>query len=264
MIDRETTSLEALSIAIRAEKEANRLYYGLLWSIASKQPRWPWIKNKAGRSRGDKVMEAIVLCANCGEEIVGTLVRRGAKTYCSQACAFEASRSKDCGGRVDVSQVTSPADRLPRPDKMLVDAQQVVEALNDDLIAELSAVEVYRSHAAAILEPDIAQGLRGILQVEEGHARELAKRIQELGGVPARAGEGPTIMGRAIGAASGLSTNAEMLKLDLAEEERAIKNYRTQIAGIMGDESTVALLRQHLKDETDHALWLRAKIGLSA
>jgi len=44
MIDRETTSLEALSIAIRAEKEASH-HYGRLRSIASKRPRWPWTKN---------------------------------------------------------------------------------------------------------------------------------------------------------------------------------------------------------------------------
>lgn len=40
-------------------------------------------------------------CAFCGEPIEGEPVRRGDLVYCSEACAFEAARSKDCGGRSD-------------------------------------------------------------------------------------------------------------------------------------------------------------------
>ncbi len=42
-----------------------------------------------------------LLCDNCHDEIVGEPIRRGDKVYCCEACAFEASRSKDCGGRSD-------------------------------------------------------------------------------------------------------------------------------------------------------------------
>ena len=45
-------------------------------------------------------------CDNCHEEIEGESIRRGEKAYCCQACAFEASRSRDCGGRTDT--VVSP------------------------------------------------------------------------------------------------------------------------------------------------------------
>lgn len=40
-------------------------------------------------------------CEYCGEPIEEEVVRRGSKTYCSEACAFEAARSKDCSGRSD-------------------------------------------------------------------------------------------------------------------------------------------------------------------
>ncbi|MGQ9627094.1 MAG: hypothetical protein ACUVV0_09360 [Anaerolineae bacterium] len=40
-------------------------------------------------------------CANCGEEVGDNPVRRGSRVYCSEACAFEATRSVDCGGRAD-------------------------------------------------------------------------------------------------------------------------------------------------------------------
>jgi hypothetical protein len=40
-------------------------------------------------------------CDNCKEELGPNAVRRGEKVYCCEACAFEAKRSVDCGGRAD-------------------------------------------------------------------------------------------------------------------------------------------------------------------
>jgi hypothetical protein len=40
-------------------------------------------------------------CDNCKEELGPSPVRRGEKVYCCEACAFEAQRSVDCGGRAD-------------------------------------------------------------------------------------------------------------------------------------------------------------------
>jgi hypothetical protein len=42
-------------------------------------------------------------CDHCHEEFEGQPVRRGDKVYCCDACAFEAGRSKDCGGRSDTT-----------------------------------------------------------------------------------------------------------------------------------------------------------------
>jgi len=54
------------------------------------------------------------VCEHCGEPIVGEPARRGSRMYCCEACAFEASRSKDCSGRTDshVSpQAVEPVDQ---------------------------------------------------------------------------------------------------------------------------------------------------------
>jgi len=40
-------------------------------------------------------------CDHCHETFEGEPVRRGDKVYCCKACAFDAGRSKDCGGRED-------------------------------------------------------------------------------------------------------------------------------------------------------------------
>jgi hypothetical protein len=53
-------------------------------------------------------MKETLKCAYCHEEIEGEPIRRGDTVYCCEACAFEASRSMDCGGRSDstISQST--------------------------------------------------------------------------------------------------------------------------------------------------------------
>jgi bacterioferritin (cytochrome b1) len=138
--------------------------------------------------------------------------------------------------------------------------EQILEALNHDLVAELSAVEIYRAHADAMAEDAVVQGVRAILSVEEEHAEELTKRIKDLGGLPAEPGGGATVAGRVAGAGSGQSSTVEMLKLELGEEQQAIKDYSAQFAEIMEDTETIILLEKHLHDEMDHARWLKARI----
>ena len=138
--------------------------------------------------------------------------------------------------------------------------EQIIEALNHDLIAELSAVEMYEAHANAIAEDAIVQGVRAILSVEEDHAQELTKRIKELGGEPAQPGGAATVTGRAVGAASAQASTAEMLKLELGEEQQAIKDYSAQVADIVDDDETATLLEEHLHDGIEHARWLKTQI----
>jgi hypothetical protein len=44
---------------------------------------------------------AELTCDFCGETVGDEPVRRGSRVYCSEACAFEATRSTDCAGRSD-------------------------------------------------------------------------------------------------------------------------------------------------------------------
>jgi bacterioferritin (cytochrome b1) len=142
-----------------------------------------------------------------------------------------------------------------------MDRSQIIEALNHDLRAELSAVEIYAAHAQAIPEEAIAQGVRAIMAVEQRHARDLVDRIKALGGAPAEPEGIETVAGRAAGAASAQASTVEMLRLELAEEQQAIKDYATQIAEIMDDEETLDLLEEHLADEIQHSRWLKAQIA---
>ena len=54
-------------------------------------------------------------CAYCGEAIERNPVQRGQLAYCSEACAFEATRSRDCGGRTDSVSAPSVIEYPDRP-----------------------------------------------------------------------------------------------------------------------------------------------------
>ena len=52
----------------------------------------------------------------------------------------------------------------------------------------------------------------------------------------------------------------DMLRLELAEEQKAILDYAEAIAHIMDDERTLDLLEEHLLDEIRHSRWMKARI----
>jgi len=55
-------------------------------------------------------------CAYCGEEVKVGAVKRSGKVYCCEACAFEAQRASDCGGRSD----STIAPQIVEPDQRTV------------------------------------------------------------------------------------------------------------------------------------------------
>ncbi len=141
---------------------------------------------------------------------------------------------------------------------------EVFTALNQALQAELKAVKMYSAHAGAIAEPEIAQSLRTIEEVEQGHARALVIRIETLTGRPAAIefAEKPSI----VGPTSDPIAVANMLRLDLSDERWAIKHYAATIADLLpdGDDETLRLLEEHLVDELRHARWLSDRLRLLA
>lgn len=140
----------------------------------------------------------------------------------------------------------------------------VVEALRKNLRAELSAVEMYSAHAKAIDEDAIASGVRAIMKVEQRHARDLAGRIEQLGGTPEEPGGSEEVAGRAAGAATGQASTADMLRLELSEEQQFIKDYAAEIAEIMNDAQTLDMLHEHLNDEIEHSRWMKAQLAALA
>jgi bacterioferritin (cytochrome b1) len=141
-----------------------------------------------------------------------------------------------------------------------MNSQTIIDILNGLLEAELMALEYYRIHAEAIHEKDIAEGVKGILPAEENHAITLAKRIRELGGVPVEPGGPATTRGREMGEESKGQGTLRMLRLEMQQEQQAIKDCCIPVADIVDDMITLEMIEEQLLDEMRHAKWLKQRI----
>lgn len=141
-----------------------------------------------------------------------------------------------------------------------MNSESMIDLLNRLLEMELTAVEYYAIHADAIVEPEIAEGVKAILPAEQNHAVNLAARIKDLGGVPVRPGGTASSKGREMGEKSKKNGTLAMLKLELAEEQRAIKEYAAPVADILHDMATLEMLEEQLLDEMRHAKWLKRRV----
>jgi len=144
-----------------------------------------------------------------------------------------------------------------------MNSQTMVEILNRLLEAELMALEYYRVHAEAIPEKDIAEGIWGILPAEENHAMNLASRIRELCGVPIEPGGSATTRGRELGEKSKNEGTLEMLRLEMQQEQQAIKDYCIPMADIIDDMTTLELLEEQLFDEMRQGRWFPHDVRFS-
>jgi bacterioferritin (cytochrome b1) len=141
-----------------------------------------------------------------------------------------------------------------------MDSKAKIEILNNLLEAEIAAVEYYRIHAASIAEEDIAEGIRAIIPAEKSHAINLTKRIRELGGEPVDPAGDAVQVGKKIGEESKKQGTMGMLRLELENEQQAIKDYAIPLAEILDDFETIEMLEEQLFDEMRHAKWLKKKI----
>jgi bacterioferritin (cytochrome b1) len=141
-----------------------------------------------------------------------------------------------------------------------MDSKAKIEILNHLLEAEIAAIEFYQIHALSIAEKDIAQGIGAIIPAEKSHAFNLTKRIRELGGIPIDSSGKAAEVGRKTGAESKQQGTVSMLRLELENEQQAIKDYANPIAEILDDLETIEMLEEQLFDEMRHAKWLKKKI----
>jgi rubrerythrin len=141
-----------------------------------------------------------------------------------------------------------------------MDSKAIIEILNHLLEAEIAAVEFYQIHAASIAEEDIAEGIRAIIPAEKSHAINLRTRIRDLGGKPVDHSADAAEAGRKMGQESRQQGTLGMLRLELDNEQQAIKDYATPVAEILDDFETIEMLEEQLFDEMRHAKWLKKKI----
>lgn len=129
-----------------------------------------------------------------------------------------------------------------------MDKKTLIQALNEDLAGELSAIIQYITYAAKATgpyRPQIAAFFLAEVPDEQAHAQFLANKIVALGGEP-------TTAPRAVKKAG---SNREMVEAVLEAEKKAIEDYsqRAREAEEFGDTGLVVQLEDIVRDETSHA-----------
>jgi len=128
-----------------------------------------------------------------------------------------------------------------------MDKKTLIDHLNEDLAAELSAVIQYTTYAAKVTgpyRPQLEQFFLAEVPDEQMHAQFLANKIVALGGEP-------TTMPAPVAPAK---TNREMLQAVLEAESRAVTGYtqRAEEAEAFGDIGLQVQLEDMIRDETGH------------
>lgn len=135
--------------------------------------------------------------------------------------------------------------------------KEIIEGLNEDLAREYKAIIQYVVFSASLKGAeynDIADQLKQHASQELGHALEVARQIDYLGG-------DPTV----TPLPAEFSTDSRrMLEIDLEAEQDTIKNYRTRIqqAEAAGEYALSEALRDIIHNEQDHEIDLKDALGL--
>jgi bacterioferritin len=136
--------------------------------------------------------------------------------------------------------------------------ERVLEFLNEQLTAELTAINQYFLHAKMQENfgwVKIARHTRAESIDEMRHAETLADRILFLDGLPNFQRLFPLRIGQTIG---------QMLEADLAVETEAVDRLRRGIEYMrgMGDVTSANIFEDILSDEEGHIDYLETQIGL--
>lgn len=135
---------------------------------------------------------------------------------------------------------------------------KLIEALNEILTGELTAINQYFIHAKMCDNwgyDRLAHKVREESISEMKHADDLIERILFLEGVPNMQRLDKVRVGETV---------SEQLKLDLKLEETAVPRFNKAIALAveLADNTTRELLATMLKSEEEHVDWLESQLAL--
>ncbi len=136
--------------------------------------------------------------------------------------------------------------------------KDIIEALNEVLTAELTAINQYFLHAKMMENWGYQRLYQKVYHEsidEMKHSNKVIERILFLDGVPNVQRLGRVRIGERV---------EEMFRADIALEEEAIPRLNNAIALCreQGDNGTRSLLESILVDEEEHLDWLEAQLHL--
>ena len=135
------------------------------------------------------------------------------------------------------------------------DRETVIRILNEVLATEIVCVLRYTMHAVAatgISSEGVKAEFAQHAKEEQGHAMEVAERINQLGGRPNMNPDG--LVSRSASEYGNAETLVDMIKENLIAERIAVEHYR-ELARYFGtkDPSTRLMMERILAVEEEHA-----------
>jgi vacuolar iron transporter family protein len=129
------------------------------------------------------------------------------------------------------------------------DNKQLIEALTANWQTEMEGEQTYEALASGEADPKRRNAFRGLAAAEKHHAGLWAVRILEIGGqLPPYTKPGGSGGGALDGEAEGADLALRRLEI---EEGRDIAHYGQQLKGL-GDEASIAILKEVIADEREH------------
>lgn len=135
------------------------------------------------------------------------------------------------------------------PQTLTPKEQKVLEALSENWQAEMRGFHTYNTLSERDEDPVRSKTLRHMAEAEAQHAALWAKRIRELGAeLPAYEGKPTGDADTLVNRLGGPQMALRRLEID---ESRDIARYGQQLKEL-GDEPSIAILKQVIRDEQEH------------
>ena len=139
--------------------------------------------------------------------------------------------------------------------------EQMAKTLNWFYGLELEQVDLYTAQSHQVDDIYLKKALQRIAVVEQQHVDNMAAELKKIRVNPSPAGDilAP-IIGKIMGSVVGYAGPIAILKVDIAVEEKAMKDYKDFIIKAGHDEHLFDLLWSNLLDEDFHTAWFVNKL----
>jgi bacterioferritin len=142
-----------------------------------------------------------------------------------------------------------------------MDTENIISKLNWFYSLELNQVDLYKSQSITFKDTYHSKVFKRIAAIEQQHVDNIAEQIKILGGSPTLLGDliAP-ITGSLGGTIISLTGIEETLKVNIALEQKAMKDYEDFIHHIKtenNDMDLLNLLQSNYVDEDLHTAWFK-------
>lgn len=144
---------------------------------------------------------------------------------------------------------------------MVLDKKAIIQKLNWFYSLELNQVDLYSAQSKSVQDIYIKRTLERVAAIEEQHVKNISDMIRQYGGTPTAVGEAiAPFTGKITGNITGWAGLKNLLKADIALEQKAMADYKDFILQSSSDPALFDLLWRNLIDEDLHTAWFSNKV----